>query len=286
MERLAAVDLNPLLLSWLHSYLSEREQHVVVNGKHSRSVRVLSGVPQGSVLGPLLFLIYVNSITSIQLSESTKFSLYADDMLIYKPISTSSNYRELQEDINIIFQWSVENLLTFNAAKCKCMLLSVKRTTIDPYPTMMLNDQPLEIVQQYKYLGLLVSSSLSWTPHIRSICNKARRILGLIYRKFSRNTDCFVTLRLYLALVRPHLEYAVQVWKPHLVMDKNRLEKVQQFALRVCTQNYNYTYAELLNCFEVPTLQNRRLFLSLCTFFYIVKEIVYFPSCLAIMPVA
>ena len=104
MERLAAVDLNPLLLSWLHSYLSEREQHVVMNGKHSRSVRVLSGVPQGSVLGPLLFLIYVTSITSIQLSESTKFSLYADDMLIYKPISTSSNYRELQEDINIIFQ--------------------------------------------------------------------------------------------------------------------------------------------------------------------------------------
>ena len=168
-------------------------------------------------------------------------------MLIYKPISTSSNYRELQEDINIIFQWSVENLLTFNAAKCKCMLLSKKRTTIDPYPTMMLNDQPLEIVQQYKYLGLLVSSNLSWTPHIRSICNKARRILGLIYRKFSRNTDCFVTLRLYLALVRPHLEYAVQVWNPHLVMDKNRLEKVQKFALRVCAQNYNYTYEELLN---------------------------------------
>ena len=116
---------------------------------------------------------------------------YADDMLIYKPISTSSNYRELQEDINIIFQWSVENILTFNAAKCKCMLLSMKRTTIDPYPTMMLNDQPLEIVQQYKYLGLLVSSNISWTPHIRSICNKARRILGVIYRKFSRNTDYF-----------------------------------------------------------------------------------------------
>ena len=75
-------------------------------------------------------------------------------LYIYKPISTSSNYRELQEDINIIFQWSVENLLTFNAAKCKCMLLSKKRTTTDPYPTMMLNDQPLEIVQQYKYLGL------------------------------------------------------------------------------------------------------------------------------------
>ena len=122
-----------------------------------------------------------------------KFSLYADDMLIYKPISTSSNHRELQEDI-IIFQWSVENLLSFNAAKCKCILLSKKRTTVDSYPTMMLNDQTLEIVQQYKYLGVLVSSNLSWTPHIRLICNKARRILGRIYRKFSQNTDCSVTL--------------------------------------------------------------------------------------------
>ena len=118
----------------------------------------------------------------------------------------------------------------------------------------MLNDQQLEIVQQYKYLGLLlVSSNLSWTPHIRSICNKARRILGLIYRKFSRNTDCFVTLRLYLALVRPHLEYAVQVWNPHLVMDKNRLEKVQKFALRVCAQNYNYTYEDLLKFLHYKT---------------------------------
>ena len=67
--------------------------------------------------------------------------------------------------------------------------------------------------------------------------------------------------------MRPHLEYAVQVWNPHLVMDKNRLEKVQKFALRVCAQNYNYSYEQLLNYFEVPTLQNRRLFLSLCTFF-------------------
>ena len=163
-----------------------------------------------------------------------------------------------------------------NVSVCYCQRKELS------YPTMMLNDQPLEIVQQYKYLGLLVSSSLSWTPHIRSICKKARRILDLI----SRNTDCFVTLRLYLALVRPHLEYAVQVWNPHLVMDKNRLEKVQKFALRVCAQNYSYTYEELLNCFEVPTLQNRRLFLSLCTFFNIVKEFVYFPTCLAIMPVA
>ena len=92
---------------------------------------------------------------------------------------------------------------------------------------------------------------------------------------------CYFTT--ILGTCRPHLEYAIQVWNPHLVMDKNRLEKVQKFELRVCAQNYNYTYEELSNCFEVPTLQNRRLFLSLCTFFNIVKEFVYFPSCLAII---
>ena len=180
IERLAAVDLNSLLLSWLHSYISERAaccSKWEALAFSSCPIRGPTRLSFGATSIPDICQLYFLNPTF----RKHKIPLYADDMLIYKPISTSSNYKEVQEDINIIFQWSVENLLTFNAAKCKCMLLSKKRTTIDSYPTMMLNDQPMEIVQQYKYLGLLVSSNLSWTPHIRSICNKARRILGLIY---------------------------------------------------------------------------------------------------------
>ena len=130
MKRLSELNLHPLLLSWICSYLSFRYQHVVVNGECSSTLNVLSGVPQSSVLGPLLFFIYVDTIFSIQLSTGTKISLYADDILIYKPIVDSSSYHELQQDISNISQWSKINLLHFNVSKCKCMLLTHKN---NPY---------------------------------------------------------------------------------------------------------------------------------------------------------
>ena len=100
MCKLEKLHLHPVLLTWLHNYLYGREQNVIVNGETSDPVKVISGVPQGSVLGPLLFLIYIDDITSLQLSEGTKVSLYADDMLLYKPISSDNDYVELQHDID------------------------------------------------------------------------------------------------------------------------------------------------------------------------------------------
>ena len=260
MDRLAGIGIHPLLLSWLCSYLSGRKQHVLVNGESSHSVHVLSGVPQGSVLGPLLFLIYIDTIFSLRLSEGTKISLYADDMLIYKPISTNSCYEELQQDINNIFQWSVENLMSFNISKCKCMLLTHKRDAF--CPTMMLNNQSLEIVTQYKYLGVIISSNLCYSQHVQEICKKARRMLGIIYRNYAANmVNPTITLRLYVTLVRPCLEYAAQVWNPHLTKDINNLEKVQIFALRISSKRYHDSYESLLDLLEIPTLRNRRLYI-------------------------
>ena len=139
---------------------------------------VLSGVPQGSVLDPLLFLIYIVSITKVPLSQHTKITLYADDMLLYKPICTQPCYVELQQDINSIYQWSQENLMSFNLTKCKSMLLINKRKIL--YPTMTLNHQPLENVQQYNYLGVILSYNLCWSHHVQAICKRARKVLGII----------------------------------------------------------------------------------------------------------
>ena len=97
----------------------------MVNGEHLECCHVLSGVPQGSVLGPLLFLIYIyQHLTYIPLSDSTRLILYADDLLIYKPILTETSHLQLQGDINSISLWADNNLMTFNEAKCKCMLLT------------------------------------------------------------------------------------------------------------------------------------------------------------------
>ena len=276
MERLAQAGFHPHILSWLCSYLSDRQQNVLVNGEHSQPTRVLSGVPQGSVLGPLLFLLYINDITKLCLSPNTRLTLYADDMLLYKPVSSDTSYAELQQDINLLSQWSDENMLSFNTAKCKCMLLTNKRNI--SHPTIMLNNEPLEYVQQYKYLGVIVSHNLCWSHHIQEVCSKARRTLGIIYRNIASNTnDPLTVFRLYIALVRPHLEYAAQVWSPHLEKDIHCLEKVQKFALRICTKTYHESYDNLLDLFKIPSLQNRRLYLSLCTFYCIKNKLFYFP---------
>ena len=254
MERLSQLNLHPLILRWIHSYLRSREQYVVVNGAASQSIPVISGVPQGSVLGPLLFLVYIDSISLLQLSEGSKLSLYADDMLLYKTISSDADhYISLQQGIDLIHGWSTANLMTFNVSKYKCMVISRKRNVNTP--SLTLNSSHLEVVECYKYLGLLLSSDFSWSSHIEAMCAKVRRLLGLLYRQFSTNTNPHVMAKLYLVLIRPHLEYGAQVWHPHLVKHTNAIENVQKFALRICSRKWNYSYRELLDLFQLPTLE-------------------------------
>ena len=137
----------------------------------------------------------------------------------------------------------------------------------------------MEIVESYKYLGVVISSDLSWTPHIQQICMKARKILGLLYRNLAKYaSESSTILKMYKALVRPHLEYAAQVWSPYTVKDVQILEKVQKFALRICSRNYHLCYEELLEVFNIPSLEHRRLYLSLCTFYNIIHNLVFFPS--------
>ena len=101
--------------------------------------------------------------------------------------------------------------------------------------------------------------------------------MGLLYRQFANNTNTQVMVKkLYLSLVRPHLEYGAQVWHPHLIKDKNALESVQKFGLRICSRKWTASYQELLDIFQLPSLENRRLFLSLSTFFKIIHNIIYF----------
>ena len=128
-------------------------------------------------------------------------------------------------------------------------------------------------------MGVVVSPDLSWSSHIQLVCMKAKKRLRLIYRNLAKYTsDSSVILKMYKALVRPHLEYAAQVWSPYMVKDIELLEKVQRFALRMCSRNYNLSYEELLDLFKIPSLHNRRSFLSLCTFYNIIHGFVFFPS--------
>ena len=133
---------------------------MVVEGASSRLKPVVSGVPQGSVLGPLLFLIHINDVTNIELSPGTHLSLYADDMLLYKQINSLNDYTDLQTDINKISSWADANYLEFNTNKCKTMILT-RKSKPGSFPPLQLKNLSLEQVESYKYLCITIYPLIS-----------------------------------------------------------------------------------------------------------------------------
>ena len=230
----------------------------------------MSGVLQGSVLGPLLFLIYINGLTGLDLSEGSSLVLYADDILLYRSITSAADFVALQSDVSAIQTWATSNFMLFNESKCEVMHVSRKGSPLSPIIPITLNGSVLETVDTFQYLGLLISSDLSWTNHIENICSKARKLLGLLYRRYYRFSDQNTLLQLYTSLVRPHFEYAAPVWDPHLQRNIQLLERTQKFACRMCTKAWDTGYEELLETLNLPSLSNRRLFLKLCTVFKII----------------
>ena len=187
-------------------------------------------MPQGSVLGPLLFLIFIDEIAS-QISPGSTISLFADDVTLYRPIHSVLDYHMLQIDVTAIVSWIINSLLSLQPAKCCYMVISRKRSTKSPPPPIIVQDTPLSLVDSVKYLGIQTNSDLSWSPHVANLCNKVRRLIGLLYRRFYKHTDSTTLLQLYKSFVRPHLEYCSVVWNPYLAGDIDALERVQRFAL-------------------------------------------------------
>ena len=160
MAKLQQIGLNDHILAWIGDYLTGREQRVTVSGSTSQYSVVLSGVPQGFVLGPLLFFIYVDDLACIPLSASSEAVLYADDLLLFRPIHGMEDFHYLQYDISAIEGWVSSNFLTLNSAKCKYMIVSRKANPSSP-AGLSLGNFNLEKVECFKYLGLLLSSNLT-----------------------------------------------------------------------------------------------------------------------------
>ena len=275
--KLSTIGIDPYLVQWIASYLCERQQAVCVEGSSSSYLPVLSGVPQGSVLGPLLFLTYVDEVSEVNISDGSLL-LYADDIVIYRTIRSSGDYLHLQNDVNALTDCVSSSLLNLNPAKCKYMIITRKRQAIIPPTPLTVMGNTLDKVSSFKYLGVWITKDLSWSKHVSEVCIKAKKVIGLIYRQYYQHSNTDTLKQLYMSSVRPHLEYATAVWDPHLQKDINKLEKVQTFALRMCTKNWTADYDSLLTSCNLPSLKKRRLFLKLSFLYQLVNNLVILPS--------
>ena len=187
--------VDPYIIQWIHNYLTCRSQFVVVGGEQSCVLPVISGVPQGSVLGPLLFLVFINEVVD-QVSLESSMSLFADDIALYRHIKSSVDYWKLQLDITALVDWISRHYLSLQPSKCCYMLITRKRTCSIPPPILYVSEIPLQLVSSVRYLGIQLNSDLSWSPHITNLCTKARQLVGLLYCRFYKHANTSTLLQL------------------------------------------------------------------------------------------
>ena len=243
--------------TWIKNWLTSRTQKVVVEGESARPAPVISGVPQGTVLGPLMFLMYINDIAS-DLNSATQIRLFADDCLLYRVIKSQRDHEILQKDLTSLYDWSCKWQMGFNIAKCKTLRVTTKRNpSIYSYS---MGNKSLECVSHHPYLGVEITHNLKWSIHINDIVAKANRALWFIRRNLHRCSKA-IKEKMYIALVRPHLEYACAVWDPHVTSDIQKIEMVQRRAARFVANEYSRldgTVTNILRDLDWSTLQERR----------------------------
>ena len=254
LTKLHAYGIRNNILKWISTFLTSRRQRVVVNGCQSSWLPVASGVPQGTVLGPLLFLLYINDITC---EIRSQIRLFADDCIVYRTITNPLDSAILQQDIDSLQSWADTWQMQFNSRKCHIM--SISRQRCRPHTVYKLGSMPLSYVDSYPYLGVTVSSDMRWHNHISTVAAKATRMLNFVRRNIYHCSSEAKSLA-YLSLVRPHLEYASSAWDPHLEKDIHRLEMVQRRAARFVRRDYRRTTSvtHLLAELQWPLLSERR----------------------------
>ena len=221
--------------SWIQSFLTNRQQRVAVDGESSDWVHVDSGVPQGTVLGPALFLSFINDL--VKAAKHSQVRLFADDCVLYRNVKTQEDCELLQKDLKNLKKWEEKWSMSFNPDKCNSISITRKINKITH--TYSLHNQELKHVPSTTYLGVELSSDLTWRDQINKVCSKGNKQLGFLRRNLQIN-NTKVKETAYTGLVRPALEYCSTIWDPHHHKYIDQLQKVQRRAARFVCSSYYY----------------------------------------------
>ena len=251
LSKLEAYGITGKVLKWIEAFLTDRKQQVGVRRKSSDWADVISGVPQGSVLGPILFVIYINDLPDI---VSSLAKLFADDTKLYNIVGKEGGSQTIQGDLNTLEKWSDTWLLRFNAGKCKCMHMGNSNQNVK----YTLNGEVIQDVNEEKDLGVYLTSDCKPSMQCTKAAATAMQSLRTIKRTFKYvDKDSFAVL--YKAYIRPHLEYSVQAWSPYFQKDIKCLEKVQRRATKMVPAVRRKQYDVSLKELKLFPLEVRRI---------------------------
>jgi hypothetical protein len=256
---------------------------VNIDGRLSKEITVTSGVPQGSHIGPLLFLMFINDLTDV--FKNSQFLLYADDLKLFKIVNTVEDARALQADLYELVVWCASNLMELNVKKCETITFSRKPADRQISTAYVIGQDTLERIDVVRDLGVLMDTKLSFKQHIDHVISKAKLILGFIKRQTREYRCPFVSKSLYCALARSILEYGCTVWFPYTMTDSRRIESVQKqfllFALRRLPWSDPFIlphYEDRLRLLNMETLEKRRKLFSCLLIFDILRDRILAPE--------
>ena len=263
LHKLKCYGITGKLHDWIKSFLSDRSQYVAINGVHSYKSEVRSGVPQGTVLGPLLFLIFINDINTC--IHHSFISCFADDTRIKAAISSTYDVANLQKDLDCTVTWSVENNMQLHEDKFEYVnhstgegnLLRNLPFTSEFYQYTTPNGSIIEPIDKVRDLGVLISANLSWDPHISIMTDSARKMCSWILSVF-QSRDRLTMMTLYKSLIRSRLEYCSPLWTNNKVETIVKLEQIQRFFTSRIDGCSELTYYERLQHLNLMSLQRRR----------------------------
>ena len=253
--KLQAAGVKGEVLAWFKSYLSNSKQRVVLPGAVSDLVFIKAGVPQGSILGPLLFFLYINDIVH---DIGSNIRLFADDASLFIIVEDAITAAAcLNNDLDKISQWAAKWLVTFNPSKTESLLIS-RKTNKDRHPPIFMQNHKEVEVDSHKHLGVVLPSDCSWHQHIKHITDKAWNRINIMRKlKFKLHRKSLEII--CIAFIRPLLEYGDIIWDNCTQYEKNELDKIQNEAARIATGttkliSIHALYSEI----RWDTLQHRR----------------------------